>query len=119
MPVRLVLFIMLFCLSNLAVAQELNNLRQLTISTNSDSLKLDTLSIIPSTFQMTPQLDSSAYRLNFAKSTLYWNKIIQSPDSVELSFRVFPYDFAKVYRHKHPDSIPKQEADSIQPYVFL
>lgn len=88
-----------------------------------DSAKLDTLSIIPFTFEMSPQLDSIFYTIDFSKSTIYWNKkAFKSagalPDSISISYRYFPIDLSKEYQHKDPDSVAKTMQNLTNPFLY-
>ncbi len=50
-----------------------SNLRQKNFKVTADSLKIDTVSIIPNTFSIT-SVPASDYRLDFVKAVLHWIK---------------------------------------------
>lgn len=79
------------------------NLRQKTFKTNTDSLKIDTLSIIPNTFSIA-YVAASDYRLDFVKAILYWKKKPDA-DSVIITYRVFPYKLNPVAQRMSYDSV--------------
>lgn len=79
-----------------------------------DSLRIDTLSIIPNTLVI-ESVPSSDYHLDIVKAILYWNKK-PVPDSVEISYRVFPYQLNFVAQRIPLDSVLKQLY--IIPYQF-
>ncbi len=88
------LFILLFFIANLICLQNTfgqlkSNLVKKKISIQSDSLVLDSLSIVPNTFIIQGALKES-YTVDFANAKLFWN---QKPtlDSVFVSYRTFPY----------------------------
>lgn len=68
-----------------------------------DSVILDTASIIPSTFKIT-DVDTSFYRLDFVNAILHW-KIKPSTDSVQLSYRAFPFKLNSVVQRLSYDSV--------------
>ncbi len=66
-----------------------SNLRSKTISIQSDSLKIDTSSIVPNTFSIS-FIAEGDYRLDPVNAVLYWiKKPIQ--DSITITYRVFPF----------------------------
>ena len=79
------------------------NLRQKTFKTNTDSLRIDTVSIIPNTFSIA-YVAASDYRLDFVKAMLYWKKK-PTADSVIITYRVFPYKLNPVAQRMSYDSV--------------
>lgn len=79
------------------------NLRQKWISTKTDSVRLDSLSIVPNTFSILG-VASEAYELDAINGLLAWK---QKPalDSVFVSYRVFPARLNAVARKFNYDSI--------------
>ncbi len=88
-----------------AAQQQLSNLRIKKVALAADSIKLDTLSIIPNTFTVN-EVDSSAYRLDFVNAVLYWK---QKPfgDSISMVYRVFPVKLNAVAQRLSFDSIAR------------
>jgi hypothetical protein len=80
-----------------------SNLRLKTIAITGDSLLLDSLSIVPQTFSI-PHVSDSAYQLDFVHAVLYW-KSKPSIDSVQITYRVFPYKLNAVVQRLHYDSV--------------
>lgn len=75
----------------------LSNLRTRIVTVQSDSLVLDSLSIIPNTVFI-PGVASSQYEVDFMNATLVWKKRPQA-DSLLVRYRVFPTRLnAKVQR---------------------
>lgn len=96
-------FILILSIVSLnGVAQTLNNLRQKLVPVLSDTLLIDTLSIVPnSLFIQTKNyqlIASGDYRLNEPEAKLVWiNK--PATDSVYLYYRVFSFSLSRpVYR---------------------
>ncbi|HEY1022589.1 MAG TPA: hypothetical protein VGE06_09785, partial [Flavisolibacter sp.] len=70
-----------------------------------DSIRLDTLSIIPNTFTLN-EVDSTAYRLDFVNAVLYW-KQLPFRDSISMVYRVFPVRLNAVTQRLSFDSIAR------------
>ena len=106
---RSILILFLFCLSNWGHAQlspqPLSNLRKKAFAVHSDSIILDTASIIPNTFHIQNIADST-YDLDYVQSILYW-KIKPPTDSIFVTYRVFPYKLNAVVHGPDFDSIAK------------
>jgi hypothetical protein len=80
-----------------------SNLRQRILVVQGDTLRLDTLSIIPKTLAI-EGVDTTDYRLDFVNALLIWNK--RPPvDSIRMSYRVFPYRLNPVAQRMRYDSI--------------
>ena len=86
------------------VASNINsNLRQKTLKVGADSLKIDTISIVPNTFSIVNVL-SSDYGLDIVKAMLYW-KTKPILDSVIITYRVFPFQLNPVTQRMSFDSV--------------
>ncbi|HET7897366.1 MAG TPA: hypothetical protein VFL47_06845, partial [Flavisolibacter sp.] len=82
-----------------------SNLRTKKISVATDSLVLDSLSILPKSFSIN-EVDTSAYHLDFINAILYW-KHKPPADSVSVVYRVFPNKLNAVVQHFRFDSIAR------------
>ena len=106
---RILLFssLLIFALSARAQlpfeAPSKSNLRIKKLAVSADSLRLDTLSIIPNSFLIRDISDTS-YRLDYVKSVIYW-KTKPSVDSVLISYRVFPFRLNSYVQRWNYDSI--------------
>ncbi len=90
----------MFCCSQVLCAQQntLSNYRKTTVKATNDTIFLDSLSIIPSSFIL-KDLDSADYEINFLKSYI----IVKNPllqDSLQIQYRVFPYNLAIDFKHR-------------------
>ncbi|MDP4285782.1 MAG: hypothetical protein Q8891_15300 [Bacteroidota bacterium] len=94
----------------------LSNLRSKIISTHLNPLRLDSNSIIPNTVIING-VPSAAYSLDYVNSLLVWKKPTQLPDSVLITYRVFPYRLNSITRHFNFDSI-RFNFSVESPYVF-
>ena len=56
---------------------------------NSDSLKIDTVSIVPRSFYIN-NISDSDYTLDYVRAILYWRKRLVF-DTVTITYRVFPF----------------------------
>ena len=93
------------CMSvTVAVAQpyRYSNQRTKKIAANIPQV-LDNVSIVPNSF-LIQGLDSSYYLLDFVNANLTWLKTV-SMDSVEISYRVFPYKLNEVATRFRYDSV--------------
>jgi hypothetical protein len=83
--------------------QPVSNLRLKKLKIEKDTLFLDTLSIIPGTFEVIT-IPATYYRLDFVKAILYWR---QKPaaDSVLVSYRVFSFQLNAAAQHLFYDSV--------------
>ena len=80
-----------------------SNLHIKKIAVAADSILLDTASIIPNTIKIT-DVDTSAYRIDFVKAFLFW-KNKPNADSVEISYRTFPFKLNSVVQRLSFDSV--------------
>lgn len=110
----LFLFVLLYRAQGQIPAPQTSNLRIKYFSAKADSIKLDTLSIIPQTFSL-KNIDTSHYRIDFAKSILHW-KIKPEEDSVSAQYRVFPFNFTASKQRLSYDSVINNFY--IKPFAF-
>lgn len=91
-----------------------SNLRQKAFAVTTDSIRLDTTSIIPQTF-IVEGIPASDYRLDFINAVLHWNKR-PAADSINVTYRVFFYKLNPVAQRMNKDSVINNMA--IAPYEF-
>ncbi|RYZ30494.1 MAG: hypothetical protein EOO10_02630 [Chitinophagaceae bacterium] len=91
-----------------------SNLRIKKLPVTSDSISLDSLSIIPSTFAVYI-VDTAVYRLDFVNAKLYW-RAKPLTDSIIVAYRVFPNKLNSVVQRMNFDSIAKNLY--IRPFEF-
>ena len=80
-----------------------SNLRQKTFKITADSLRIDTVSIIPNSLSVA-YVSAADYRLDFIKAILYW-KTKPATDSVIITYRVFPYKLDPISQRMKYDSV--------------
>ena len=89
------------------MGQNLSNLRTRTIEVNSDTISLDTLSIVPTSFELLSNglpIDSSKYELEWYSGKLIVDRSLLG-GSVEANYRVFPSLYSKSTFNKDPSLI--------------
>ncbi len=84
--------------------QSISNLRVKQWVITADSTVLDTLSIIPNSFSI-HNFPDSLYRLDYVNAIVYWKKPL--PDSVIITYRVFPYKLNPSLQRLNFDSVAK------------
>ena len=83
--------------------KSLSNLRVKSVSTKNNPTVLDANSIIPNTV-IIAGIPDNKYEINYVDATITW-KSSDLPDSVLVSYRVFPFKLNAVARHLNYDSI--------------
>ena len=95
--------------------QPKSNLRQKFVSTKINPLQLDSNSIVPNTIAL-PGVDSSNYAIDYVNALISW-KSGSLPDSVFITYRVFPYKLNAITRHFNYDSVRFNFATE-KPFTF-
>lgn len=101
-----------------AWGQNLSNLRSSTIQLTNDTITLDTLSIVPSSFELTQNgaaVDSANFLLQWYSGQLIVNESLVG-SSVEVSYRVFPSLYSEKTFNKNPSLI--QDVRDVPPNPF-
>jgi len=80
-----------------------SNIRVKKIPVLSDTLRFDTLSIIPKTFSIA-NINETSYSLNLLDAYLVWNTR-PGMDSVVITYRVFPYKLNAIVQRMNFDSV--------------
>jgi hypothetical protein len=99
------LFILLLFPCAKYTAQE-SNLRKKTIAPSSNWITLDSLTIYPNSFQIHQHgqlLDRSFYEIDYTRGKIKINDNIK--DSIELTYRVLPYNFGHVFKLRDTNQI--------------
>ncbi len=103
---RKYLFFLLLFFVQVAVAQKpsaLSNLRKKIVSTKTDVIKLDSLSIVPNSVSIV-NVPATAYKVDEVNGTITWiNK--PATETVWITYRVFPFKLNAVVKHYNYDSI--------------
>ncbi len=91
-----------------------SNFRQRHLAIRGDTLRLDTISIIPKTLQV-EGVPPEDFRFDFINALLVWNKR-PNTDSVSVSYRVFAFKLNPVAQRMRFDSVMNNMA--LTPYEF-
>ena len=92
-----------------------SNLRNKFISTRINPIQLDSNSVVPNTIFVTG-IDTGSYAIDYVNALISW-KSSTLPDSVFISYRVFPYKLNTVTRHFNYDSV-RFNFVAEKPFVF-
>ncbi|MCK4663629.1 MAG: hypothetical protein KAT68_12235 [Bacteroidales bacterium] len=120
---RTCFFILLVFIVNNVYSQNLNNLRVRHINTSPDTIKIDTLSIIPNSVKVynvdEVLINDTLYFIDYHKSLIILNKHLQNKfDSISITFRVFPYDFSKKYFNKDYKKFYEIHDNNNEDYIY-
>ncbi|MEO5592564.1 MAG: hypothetical protein ABIQ94_08415 [Chitinophagaceae bacterium] len=91
-----------------------SNLRNKAISTKTNTVQIDTLSILPNTFSL-PGINKEWYTVDYINATITWKKQVPV-DSVWAQYRVFDARLNSISKHLNYDSIMNNFLG--QPFVF-
>lgn len=120
MSKRLILAALAFCTTTLVLGQELGNLRKKRIALDSNTIVLDTLSIIPNSFNAFTSdgvpIDPSLYEVNFSRAVLtIKSELSKATPEILVEYRVFPMLFEREFyrrdyeKYLSPDSLMGRE----------
>lgn len=85
--------------------------------TNSDTLFLDSLSLIPGSVKILSD-SSLQYLVDYKMHAVVFNGNTIKPLSVIISYKTFPYDFEKNYSHKNPEIVSKDLSRPNNPFTI-
>ena len=118
--IRLIVLMLFFLHCRYSNAQQIfSNNRSKIVALTSDSTKLDSLSIFPSSFLLTNAngklVDSLDYHIDYLTATLIWLSDT-IPGLIKVDYKVLPYDFGKEFRHKNIKEIYQQKNGITDPF---
>ncbi len=108
-------------------AQDFSNFRMKTLALKSDTMRLDTLSIVPHSLLITlpdgSSLDTATYRIDYAQGLLIISNhefyLSQLKDkNLNVSYRVFPFLFTQVHSHKSTQLINTYQQALENPFLY-
>ncbi len=123
---RPMILMMILCalLSNEQVwSQEISNKRSLNVIILSDTLKLDSLSIVPFSEIIKGKgnldIDTSYYDIDYANSTIIWkNSFLDKGFQVSISYKVLPYALTSPLMHKDFQYVKSEKVGLSNPFVY-
>jgi hypothetical protein len=124
--VQIRLLIVLFTLSTFCSFGQEEKLRSKKLTLNSDTITLDTLSLVPGSvnlFSGQTKLDTACYKIVFSQKKLIINRKLLSKDSLKVDtllcyYKVFPLDFNKEVYHKDVKQLQKDISVPYNPYTI-
>ena len=118
LPKSLWILIGFLITSAIGFGQERSNLRQRWIKIDSDTVKLDTLSVVPDTWLLTTAKGDTVtdgFEFDWAHSRIIFDKASR-PDSVQIRYRVFPFLFTAEAKHKERSLLAPKVVGSVNPF---
>lgn len=98
----------MFAFVQTAVSQDVTNLRKQKLLLTSDTVMIDSLSLVPQSeiifFNKTP-LDNAKYEIDYTKGIIILKDKTLRGKSIDISYRAFPISFSKPYAHKKASSV--------------
>jgi hypothetical protein len=121
---RLAGIFIILLVQSVVFGQNFSNLRQKTIHP-SDSVMLDSLSIVPGSLIASSQthllIENSDYTVDYARAVIYFSSEQKTAKSISLTYRVFPVDLteslSKPLQFKANDTLYHQK--QFQPVLLL
>jgi hypothetical protein len=113
------IFITMFLCGCLIQTQAQTNLKQKYYFVKSDTLYLDSLSLIPGTINITAKntaLDTSTYKINYPLKAIIFK--VKPNDPVFVSYKSFPYNFEKSYYHQSTSQLTKDLSLPVNPLTL-
>jgi hypothetical protein len=102
-------------------AQDWSNNRIAALALSSDTIHLDTLSVVPGSVRVMLRrdvvADTNHYRLDYAKSLIIWNNK-PAPDSLFIEYRVFSFNFNRTYNRRPLTIVQPEELYKVSPLLY-
>jgi len=113
----------LILLPLIGIAQQCSNYRFSKIIVKSDTIHLDTLSIIPGSLVVRDstgkQIDSTHYYISYPEALILLKPLVSIHQPVlMIYYRVFPYNFSLLSKHKDIGMTVKDKTGTLNPFSF-
>ena len=118
MRVKGLLTILLLSSFSIITAQTFSNYKIKYVFTKSDTVVLDTLSIVAGTFSIKDSTLKPNYILLEPKGLLIWKQRNNLPDSIQVAFETFPFLLSKQYYHKSLSQMQAATNNFANPYTL-
>jgi len=120
--IKNIIFFFFLLFSTFVMAQH-SNYRVSKIRVKSDTITLDTLSLIPGSFIVRDsagnRIDSSHFLINYSEARMILKPLFSVKYPVLIFYyRVFPYNFSSVSKHKDIALTEKDNAGNYNPFSF-
>ena len=120
--IRLPLVFFLFLSVTFCYGQSLSNLRTKTIAVNTDTIHLDSLSVVPGSFHIVDSVvwDKSCMKVLYEKGILIISKECNPKisDSLKISYRVFPVNFSQAHSNRSLSIIKQKYSGQYNPFAY-
>lgn len=97
-----------------------SGLKTKNILPESDTLKLDSMSILPNSFSLKNKngeaIDTSFYKIDFAAATLIFKKKLN--DTLVFNYRTFNFNFSKKYKNKEISLLQPNSYGDVNPFSY-
>ena len=105
-----------------SIGQEQGGVRSKQLVLAKDTLKLDTLTLVPGSIQVFSasgaRIDSSMYSVNAAEGLIIFDRKALPGDSIRVSYRAFPFDLGKERKHKDVKNIGVDLYGASNPFSY-
>jgi hypothetical protein len=115
--------LLFFCLCTITVAAQGFFPKRTQSVAASDTIQLDTLSIVPGTFNATlassqqAMTDSVDYTIDYAAAKMYLRQPHPN-DSIQISYEVFPFLFTAERSHKNQGTMTSTPDNRVNPFLY-
>jgi hypothetical protein len=117
--IRLLLLFFFCLLAGSSFSQIHSSAKNRRLLVKSDTLFLDSLSLVPGTVKLDfLGGDSVKYQVNHKLHAVIFDKNSKRPDSVKVSYKTFPYNFEKAYFHREVKQITKDLTRPSDPFTI-
>ncbi len=123
----IVVFIFLFARAGFVFAQGNANIHTKSLHFASDTVQLDTLSLVPGSFSLSTAtgklLDTTFYRINYVTGQLILDRAKMKQqgivaDSLKTSYKTFPYLFSEETKHKDVQRVKADLSGKANPFSY-
>ncbi|MBP7102454.1 MAG: hypothetical protein KBA86_04320 [Bacteroidales bacterium] len=114
---RLVLIVIIWFLSSILHGQNFSNRVHKTFLINSDSLVLDTVSIVPGSL-VVENIDTNSYAIDYQNALFIIIDPLLKGHTINLTYRTLPIQIHKTFQHKSTAIIEKNLYDPINPLMI-
>jgi hypothetical protein len=99
----------LFCCFSIQLSAQWSSVRVTTINQKKDTIKLDTLTIVPGSLIITTSnqfINQRQYSINEEKNYLVFNDSLKKDTTLfKISYKVFPFNIRKEFKNKYLNKI--------------
>ena len=107
---------MAVCISHFAMSQVESNLREKNISTHTDTVILDSVSISPGSVSLVG-VDTNDYEIDYASGILVW-LTKPSKDSIAIVYRTWPINITAPVSHKSTQVFLPDGSGKVNPFKY-